>query len=311
MLASSRPRWKGRVTMRKSINWPRRRRSLIVLLLGLCFIGLLIWPAFHWTRANVKGMTGRHDSRLSPIIMIPGSSASQNRFDGLVDQLNKADKRKHSLIKLTVKKNDQITMSGSLRPRDNEPVIVVGFENNKDGYDNIKKQARWFSLAFKRLTKTYQFNNFKAIGHSNGGLIYTYYLEHYFDRDDITVKRMMTIGSPFNFSEANLDHKTQMLADFIKYRDSLPASMTVYSVAGTENYDSDGLVPARSVEAGKYVFQGRVKHYTEITVTGDNAQHSDLPQNRQIVKLIQQYMLDKRMQPNRKRGLVGANPENP
>ena len=301
-----RPKWKlpgkGGTTMLKNPSGSRRLRSLIVLALGILFLGLLIGPSYRWTRANVTAMTGRHDSPMSPIIMIPGSSASQNRFDTLVTQLNKADKRKHSLIKLTVKKNDQVTMTGTLRPRDNEPVIVVGFENNKDGYDNIKKQARWFSLAFKQLTSKYQFNNFKAIGHSNGGLIYTYFFEHYFNRTDIKVKRIMTIGSPYNFSEANLDHKTQMLADFIKYRDKLPKNATVYSVAGTENYDTDGLVPARSVEAGKYIYQGQVKHYTEITVTGNNAQHSNLPQNQQIVTLIRQYMLNKK--PKRSRTLI-------
>ncbi|MFB9769795.1 alpha/beta hydrolase [Lactiplantibacillus modestisalitolerans] len=290
--------------MRIKPNWPRRWRSLFILILGLGLLGLLIGPSYHWTQANVRSMTGRHDSRLSPIIMIPGSSATQNRFDALVTQLNKTDKRKHSLIKLTVKTDDQIQASGSLRPRDNEPIIVVGFQNNHDGYGNIKKQARWFSLAFKYLAKNYQFNNFKAIGHSNGGLIYTYFFEHYFDRDDISVKRIMTIGSPYNFSESNLSHKTQMLADFIKYRHNLPTQATVYSVAGTENYDSDGLVPARSVEAGKYVYQGQVKHYTEITVTGTKAQHSSLPQNEQIVTLIQTYMLDK--QPKRKLAGVSA-----
>lgn len=284
----------------------RRRDSLWVLILVGLFLVALIWPAYQWTQANVKSMAGRHDSRLSPVILIPGSSATQNRFDRLVTQLNKADKQRHSLIKLTVKTDGTIKSSGTLRPRDNEPFIVVGFENNKDGYSNIQKQARWFSLAFKQLAHRYQFNNFKAIGHSNGGLIYTYFFEHYFTREDITVKKLMTIGSPYNFSEANLSHKTQMLADFIKYRDRLPKKLAVFSVAGTENYDSDGLVPARSVEAGKYVYQGQVKHYTEVTVTGDNAQHSDLPQNKQIVSLIQEYILDSKKKTPTK-ALMGAN----
>ena len=41
-----------------------------------------------------------------------------------------------------------------------------------------------------------------------------------------------------------------------------------------------------SVEAGKYIFQNQVAHYTQITVSGDEAGHSSLPQNRQIVNLI-------------------------
>ena len=36
-----------------------------------------------------------------------------------------------------------------------------------------------------------------------------------------------------------------------------------------------------------------------MTVTGDEAQHSDLPQNKQIVKMIEEYLLD------------GRNPNNP
>jgi len=51
-------------------------------------------------------------------------------------------------------------------------------------------------------------------------------------------------------------------------------------------------VPYNSVNFGKYIFQDQVKHFTEITVTGANTAHSDLPQNKQIVSLIRQYLLD-------------------
>ena len=46
--------------------------------------------------------------------------------------------------------------------KDNEPVIVVGFENNKDGYSNIKKQAKLFNQAFEALQEKYNFNNLRA-----------------------------------------------------------------------------------------------------------------------------------------------------
>ncbi|ABJ67203.1 MULTISPECIES: alpha/beta hydrolase [Pediococcus] len=270
-----------------------KKWSIIFLIASLVGIGILAWPSIQWMHKNVTAISKRHDSNMSPVIFIPGSSATQNRFDGLIDKLNDRRGKRHSLLKVTVHTNDRISYSGSIRPRDNEPFIVVGFENNKDGYSNIKKQAKWFSIAFNALAKKYQFNNFKAIGHSNGGLVYTMYLENYFNRDDISIKKLMTIGSPYNFSETSLSHKTQMLSDFIKQRKKIPKTLSVYSIIGTQNFDNDGIVPARSAEAGKYIYQGQAQHYTEITVTGNDAQHSDLPQNQQIINLIEQYILAK------------------
>ncbi|MGY1576887.1 alpha/beta hydrolase [Pediococcus pentosaceus] len=270
-----------------------KKWSIIFLIASLIGIGILAWPSIQWMHKNVTAISKRHDSNMSPVIFIPGSSATQNRFDGLIDKLNDRRGKHHSLLKVTVHTNDRISYSGSIRPRDNEPFIVVGFENNKDGYSNIKKQAKWFSIAFNALAKKYQFNNFKAIGHSNGGLVYTMYLENYFNRDDISIKKLMTIGSPYNFSETSLSHKTQMLSDFIKQRKKIPKTLSVYSIIGTQNFDNDGIIPARSAEAGKYIYQGQAQHYTEITVTGNDAQHSDLPQNQQIINLIEQYILAK------------------
>lgn len=270
-----------------------KKWSIIFLIASLIGIGILAWPSIQWMHKNVTAISKRHDSNMSPVIFIPGSSATQNRFDGLIDKLNDRRGKRHSLLKVTVHTNDRISYSGSIRPRDNEPFIVVGFENNKDGYSNIKKQAKWFSIAFNALAKKYQFNNFKAIGHSNGGLVYTMYLENYFNRDDISIKKLMTIGSPYNFSETSLSHKTQMLSDFIKQRKKIPKTLSVYSIIGTQNFDNDGIVPARSAEACKYIYQGQAQHYTEITVTGNDAQHSDLPQNQQIINLIEQYILAK------------------
>lgn len=71
----------------------------------------------------------------------------------------------------------------------------------------------------------------------------------------------------------------------------LPKNLIIYSIAGTENYVKDGLVPISSVEAGKYIYQGVVKHYTQITVTGRLAQHSALPQNEEVIGLIKRYIL--------------------
>ena len=209
---------------------------------------------------------------------------------------------KHSLLKVKVWNDGQITYSGSIDAKDNEPVIVVGFENNKDGYSNIKKQAKLFNQAFEALQEKYNFNNFKGLGHSNGGLIYTAFIENYLGDYDVDLKTLMTIGTPYNFTETNIQNKSEMLADFIKGKEAIPNTLYMYSVAGTITYDSDELVPDASVSAGKYIYQNQAASYTEITVTGEDAQHSDLPTNDEVVALVKEHIesqTDRRTKPNK------------
>ena len=267
-----------------------KKTALVFTLVCLFLIGLAA-PSYSWTRKNVQKIEKFYNSKLSPIIMIPGSSATENRFDGLVTKLNQ-DRQgtKHSLLKVKVWNDGIITYSGSIDAKDNEPIIVIGFENNKDGYSNIKKQAKMVNQAFESLQEKYNFNNFKGLAHSNGGLTYTAFIENYLGDYDVDLKTLMTIGTPYNFTETNIKNKSEMLADFIKARKAIPTTLHMYSVAGTITYDSDELVPDASVSAGKYIYQNQATSYTEITVTGEDAQHSDLPTNDEVVALIKQHI---------------------
>ena len=277
-----------------------RYLSFSGLLLAACLA--LFIPATTWMHHQVRNAQVVHDSRMAPIILVPGSSATQNRFNSLVTTLNQRTNG-HSLLKVTVKTDGTVKTQGRIAPRDVEPYIVIAFENNQDGYNNIKKQARWFDLAFNQLATKYHFNRFNAIGHSNGGLILTLFLAKYYQQSAVTMNKLMTIGTPYNLEESNPHNRTQMLADLIKARKQLPKNLTVYSLAGTQTYDGDGIVPLASVECGKYIFQNQVKHYTQITVSGDDASHSDLPQNQEIEGYIQQYMLAKTNQPGQRVGV--------
>lgn len=267
-----------------------KKTALVFTLVCLFLIGLAV-PSYSWTRKNVQKIEKFYNSKLSPIIMIPGSSATENRFDGLVTKLNQ-DRQgtKHSLLKVKVWNDGRITYSGSVDAKDNEPIIVIGFENNKDGYSNIKMQTKMVNQAFEALQSKYNFNNFKGLGHSNGGLIYTAFIEKYLGDYDVDLKTLMTIGTPYNFTETNIKNKSEMLGDFIKAREAIPTTLHMYSVAGTITYDSDELVPDASVSAGKYIYQNQAETYTEITVTGEDAQHSDLPTNDEVVALIKQHL---------------------
>lgn len=274
-------------------NISRKKNRLIITMVSLVLIMLFI-PTYFWTKTNHKVMYDRYNSRMSPIIMVPGSSASINRFNSLVSLLNQDTNRKHSLLKVEVENNGKLEYSGKINKNDREPIIVVGFENNHDGYSNIKKQATMLNQAFKSLSTRYHFNNFKAFGHSNGGLIWTRWIETYYAdySDQIELKTLMTVGTPYNFDETSTSRPTQMLSNFIKNRRKIPTDLNVFAIIGTQSFTSDGLVPEASAQAGKYVYQNQAKSYTTLTVSGDNAQHSSLPQNRQIIQMIEQYLMD-------------------
>lgn len=64
----------------------------------------------------------------------------------------------------------------------------------------------------------------------------------------------MTLGTPFNFSETSMQRRTEMLNDFIADNNQLPDNLVMYSVAGTDDYTDDGIVPVESVLAGKYIW---------------------------------------------------------
>ncbi|KXT77276.1 alpha/beta hydrolase [Streptococcus sp. DD13] len=269
------------------------KKNKVVLVSIVLLLTLLAIPSYTWTRKNVDQIARYYNSKLSPIIMIPGSSATENRFDGLVNKLNaQRQGTKHSLLKVKVWNDGTISYDGTIAAKDTEPIIVIGFENNQDGYSNIKAQAKMLNAAFQDIQSKYSFNNFKGFAHSNGGLIYTAFIENYLPEYDVDLKRLMTVGTPYNFSETNIDNKTQMLVDFIANRETISTELTVYSVAGTITYDSDELVPDASVTAGRYIYQGQAAHYTETTVTGEDAQHSDLPTNDQVVELVRQQIED-------------------
>ncbi|MCT6840763.1 alpha/beta hydrolase [Lactobacillus mellis] len=270
-----------------------KTKTWINIIIGIML--LLTIPAYQTMQASVNSERVWHNSRVSPVIFIPGSSANQDRFDNLFQQMHLGKRKlKRSVLKITVQKNDKIKTSGSIAARDQEPFIVIAFQNNQDGYTNISQQTRWLKIAMNYLTNNYNFNNFSAIGHSNGGLIWTWYLEKYFNRNDLTINSLMTVGTPYNSLESNIKNETAIFRQLYRNKENLPANLIVYAIAGTKNYQDDGIVPYQSVEAGKYIYQKQVKKYTQITVTGENSSHGSLLDNPQVTRLVQENIMDNR-----------------
>lgn len=279
------------------------RTSKIILFLSTILLIVIGIFSSIWMTKQHHNDHAIQTAKISPVIFIPGSSATINRFDDLFTSINKQSKGTPAtpVLKLQVNKDGSFTYNGKLATNNRQPFIVIGFEDNSDSYDNIKRQAKWLASAINALQQTYHFRDFSAIGHSNGGLDWTEYLENYYNINDFHIKTLMTLGTPYNFSESSTTKQTAMLTDLMDNSDNLPTDLTVYSVAGSEDYSDDGIVPVQSVLSGKYIFQKQVKKYTQITVSGDNAEHSNLPENPEVVQLIQEYILNNKSNDNHSR----------
>ncbi|WP_125704515.1 alpha/beta hydrolase [Lacticaseibacillus daqingensis] len=272
------------------------KAGLAVVFAGVLMLGLWL-PAGRWMQTSVQHRRLAERNAIMPIIFVPGSSATQDRFDALFAALTQAGPttraQAHSVLKVTVSAAGKLALSGRLRAGDRQPFIVIAFADNRDGYPTIQKQAGWLATAMRDLQKRYGFTHYSGVGHSNGGLVWTLYLERKAPAS-LAMQHLMTLGTPFNLAESSRQNRTALLVDLLADRQKLPKTLIVDSVAGTQTMTGDGTVPLASVEAGRYVFQGQVQHFTQTTVTGADASHSDLTTNPQVVRLIQTQLLTER-----------------
>ena len=228
---------------------------------------------------------------IEPIIMIPGSSATENRFNKMVRKLNHGQHPHHSLIRIKVWNDGRMTYRGHLKRKDRNPIFVIGFQNNRDGYKNIKKQAAMFNAAMTVLREKYSFTSFKGLGHSNGGLIYTVFLQQYLaNHSGLEMEKLLTIGSPYNLNKKEVSDRVPMLEDFVTNQDKLPQQLQHLSILGIFFRDGDGIVHRSSVEAGSLIYKGKIASHREVVITGKAAHHSSLPQNEQVIDLIKGFL---------------------
>ncbi|WEV60711.1 alpha/beta hydrolase [Streptococcaceae bacterium ESL0729] len=209
----------------------------------------------------------------NPAIFIPGSSAGKNRFDLTFKMLGINPK---DVLKLKINADHVISCTGSYRG-----YIVISFDDNRDGHKNIQKQAELLDSAFAYLSSKYNFHEFNAIGHSNGGLNWTIFLEKYFNKYHKKINNLVTIGSPFNLNHGR-GRKSPMLINLIAGKKKLPRYMNVYTIVGLD----DSLVKPHSAYSAIDVFYKRVANFTQISLSGFKSHHSILPHNQDTVNLL-------------------------
>ncbi len=226
-----------------------------------------------------------------PLILIPGTDANGNRFDNFMNELMKQVGKK-DILKINVKTDGTTEWTSSLSKKSIDPFIVISFSDSSE--KGVEKQAEWTDIAMKKAHQLYSFKSYNALGHSNGGLVWTIYLENIAYQPSSQMKSLITLGTPYNYLDPKANPypnrasltETDMLKQMISKRKRLPNSLKMISIGGNYKEDSDGIVPLTSALSSRKIYKNKVASYSEKIFHGDNARHNMLTENPEVINYI-------------------------
>ena len=226
-----------------------------------------------------------------PLILIPGTNGDRNRFDNFMNMIMKKI-GKRDIIKINVKTDGTTEWTSSLTKKSIAPFIVISFSDSSE--KGVEKQAEWTDIAMKKAHQLYSFNSYNALGHSNGGLVWTIYLEKMTQKSTSQMKNLITLGTPYNYLDSNANPypnsssltETDMLRRMINKKGKIPHSLRMISIAGNYKNNGDGVVPLTSALSSSKIYKNQAKSYDEKIFYGINASHGKLIENDQIIDYI-------------------------
>ncbi|GGC75836.1 alpha/beta hydrolase [Enterococcus wangshanyuanii] len=277
-------------------SWMIQLFSMAALMLLFIFLGQKSLIVF----ADKSLENNQPTAIQTPTIMVPGTNGTVDRFDGLIKALKVNEQSE--VLKVTVATDGTASFSGKLSPSSEHPIIVVAFDDSSD--DTLAIQGKWYQQALEAIQKKYTFKTYNYLGHSNGGLVITSYLENFRLADDPELNKLITLGTPYNgtsskendavtnFSEVK--QVSQSLTSYVQKRHELPSTIKMLNIAGEiENDATDGTVPVQSVFSGRMIYQESITDYQELLIQGEKTKHSELVENTEVIQQLRSFFWEK------------------
>ncbi|HBI6331993.1 TPA: alpha/beta hydrolase [Listeria monocytogenes] len=229
-----------------------------------------------------------------PIILIHGSGGDTHSLDEMADHLMNEYKSSNEAMSMSINSKGKITYQGELTKDAKRPIIKFGFDQNQATPDDWSK---WLKIAMEDLKSRYGFTQMDGVGHSNGGLALTYFVEDYsIDNAVPTLRKLVAIGSPFNDLDPDdngedlafnkLPSNTPQLDYFIDKETKISTDLEVLSIAGALSEDNltDGIVPTNSSLASRLFMPNNAKVYMEDLQVGESAIHQTLHETSESIE---------------------------
>lgn len=211
-----------------------------------------------------------------------------------------------------VTRNNKLQVQGRLTGNNDNPVILVQFDNNRVGE---LRYAQGLHHIVAYLKNRYNIKNFNVVGHSMGAYAWVYYNMYWgADPNLPRLNKMVVLAGPYNGildkghanqptsgNLANLwddaPHENSLnkagrpkiiheeYQTLLERKPNFPTNTRVLNIYGDlkDGTASDGLVTIQSVKSLRYLVSDRARSYQEFEVKGEGGQHSRLHINNPVV----------------------------
>lgn len=214
-----------------------------------------------------------------------------------------------AIIRADVSPKGKVTLNGKISNNAQNPIIEVNYLNNKN--DNYSEDALWMKQVIVLLQKEYNIKRFNVVGHSMGNMTIAYYLLNYSkDKSLPKLNKQVDIAGHYNgilgmndepnkMKLASNSKPEKMDSDYkqlLKLREIYPNDQVdILNIYGDKDdgTHSDGSVSNASSKSLRYLVSGRAKSYREKKISGSQAQHSKLHENKEVDKLLINFLWKK------------------
>lgn len=281
------------------------KKRNIVLSFVLVLILLISFFGFSRHTQAVKKESFVQSS--TPTLFFHGYGSSYEAETQMTDAAKSAGVTKR-VVRVNVSPNGYVKLIGAIPKNTKNPIVEVNFDNNK--MTNYNTAGKWVKKFIEALQEDYKFNNVNFVGHSMGNMAINYYIMNYAGKKgQPKVNKVVDIAGHFD-GILGMDDKANQLKlakngkpdkmdssykQLLKLRKVYPTNTQVLNIFGDvgDGSHSDTRVSNASSQSLKYLVSGRAKSYKEKKIKGKMAQHSKLHENKQVDKLLINFLWKK------------------
>lgn len=269
----------------------------------LAFVLVMIFGANFVYRAQAAR---RFVNSTTPTFFVHGWGSSYHAEQHMANAAKRAGVTK-TIIWANVAKDGEVTFHGHLKRGARNPIIEVNLADNKQM--SYKKDGEYVFKVVSAAKKKWGFTTMNLVGHSMGNLGIMYMLRDYPNSSQLpTLKKQVAIAGHFNGGigfgypkGSSIDKSGQPTVEeehFTELKDlrqTYPTTARVLNLYGDlqDGSHSDSEIPVNSAKSLKYLVAKRAKSCQEKEFFGKNAQHSKLHSNRQVDRVLINFLWGK------------------